>query len=327
MQKDIEEPTSRRKSAWPFILKAGVSLVLLWLTLRHVALSAVQAEIASVDRLALVGSLLILAVATLIAAMRWSVILGALGMPRGPGMTYPVTLIGLFFGQALPAGVGGDVVRAWLGCKTGLTARTAISSILGDRLSGFLAILLIITIQLPKIKMVLPHSLMFDGLVFVLVGSYAAIIVVMALDKLPTAWRRFRVFRGLAGLSDDLRAALFSRAGVLVLLCGAVVQLANVFAVFVLAQGLHLQQAGLLGCLLVVPLANIAQSVPISVAGWGVRESFFVTAFGVVGVAAPEALAVSIVFGLLVIVSSLPGGVLWLLQGAGSPTKLREASF
>src|SRR5579872_6074440 len=148
----------RRKPVWPFVLKAGVSISLLWLTLRHVALQAVVTQMGQVDRGALIMALLTLFAATFIAAIRWAVILQALGNPRGPRITYPLSLIGLFFGQALPAGVGGDVIRAWFACKTGLSTRTAISSILGDRLTGFLAILIIVTVELPSLHAVLAHS-------------------------------------------------------------------------------------------------------------------------------------------------------------------------
>jgi len=52
--------------------------------------------------------------------------------------------------------------------------------------------------------------------------------------------------------------------------------------------------------------------VPISVGGWGVREGAMVTALGLVNIAPSVALAVSIQFGLIMLVVGLPGGVLAL---------------
>ena len=40
-----------------------------------------------------------------------------------------------------------------------------------------------------------------------------------------------------------------------------------------------------------------------------------VAGFGFIGVAAADALALSVLFGLLVIVLSLPGGAIWLFSG------------
>jgi hypothetical protein len=55
--------------------------------------------------------------------------------------------------------------------------------------------------------------------------------------------------------------------------------------------------------------------LPISFAGWGVRELGMVTAFGFVGVPAGQAGALSIAFGLVVLASALPGGLLWFVGG------------
>jgi glycosyltransferase 2 family protein len=317
---------AQRRSVWNFGAKAAVSLVLLWLPLRHVALDTVLIQIAAVDWKTLLGAFLILAATTLAVAQRWSVILRALGMPRGLGLTYPLTLIGLFFGQALPAGVGGDVVRVWLGHKAGLTIPVLISSVLGDRLAGLFAILLIVTVELVEVHRLSPDPALFYGLCVVLAAFYAGFAVVLVLDRLPAPLRRFRIVRGLARISADLRVILFSsHAAITVLSLGAIIQLGNVLAVFALAQGLNLT-VGIESCLLIVPLANILQSLPISIAGWGVRESFFVAAFGMIGVTAPQAIAVSVIFGLLIVASSLPGGVLWLVVRIGVPIeKLSDA--
>lgn len=307
-----------------FAVKAAISLILLWIPLRHVALGAVLAQIATIDRTPLIIALLALALASFVAAIRWSTILGALLTPRSLSVTYPLSLIGVFFGQALPAGIGGDVVRAWLARRTGMTTRVAVSSIVGDRLTGFLAILVIVTAELPQLDLLLASPPIFYGLLAVLACGYGGIVVAMYLDKVPAFLHRFRIVQGLAGVAADLRTAVFSPLGIVVLFLGATVQLCNVVAVYALARGLHLP-ATFMSCLLIVPFANVLQTVPISVAGWGVRESFFVAAFGLIGVAAPSALAVSVIFGLLVLINSLPGGVLWLMQGSVTTTKLPDA--
>lgn len=313
-----------KKSPWRTLAKVAVSAVLLWLPLRNVPLATVVSQIVAMDWQNVAGALVALSASTAIAAMRWSFILGALGTPRSFRTTYPLSLIGLFFGQALPAAVGGDAVRAWLACRTGISAATAISSVLADRLTGLFAILLIVTGELPFLHTAFPAPALFNGLLGLLAASYAAYAVAMSLDRLPRGLHRFRIVRGFARVSADLRLVLISpRACVPILLCGVVVQLGNVVAVTLLTADLHLTGA-FAAAMLIVPLSNILQSIPISIAGWGVRESFFVSAYGVLGIAAPQAIAVSVVFGLLIIVSSVPGGILWLIQGGGAPHTLAE---
>jgi hypothetical protein len=54
--------------------------------------------------------------------------------------------------------------------------------------------------------------------------------------------------------------------------------------------------------------------LPISFAGWGLREGAMVVAFRLAGVPAEAALGASILFGLCLLASSLPGAVIWLGQ-------------
>lgn len=68
-------------------------------------------------------------------------------------------------------------------------------------------------------------------------------------------------------------------------------------------------------CLAVIPPALLISYVPISIAGWGVREASFVFAFSLVGVSVEAALLISLGIGIVVLLISLLGGVLWASSG------------
>jgi uncharacterized membrane protein YbhN (UPF0104 family) len=70
--------------------------------------------------------------------------------------------------------------------------------------------------------------------------------------------------------------------------------------------------AGFALCVAAVPPIVLLSTLPISLAGWGVRESAAVYVFGLAGIEAHEALALSIAFGLAQIAVGLPGLVHWL---------------
>src|ERR1700757_2077051 len=74
----------------------------------------------------------------------------------------------------------------------------------------------------------------------------------------------------------------------------------------------------------------LIQLLPISLAGWGVREAVLVVALAPFGVPAEAALATSVLLGLCLIASSLPGGLIWLgnwdIAPSGVEKKLFEAS-
>ncbi len=74
---------------------------------------------------------------------------------------------------------------------------------------------------------------------------------------------------------------------------------------------------------MLIPLVMVASAIPISVAGWGVREGAMVAALGLVGVGEAQAFAISLLLGLMLIVAGLPGGLLWLRSRA-SPSDAHD---
>jgi hypothetical protein len=62
----------------------------------------------------------------------------------------------------------------------------------------------------------------------------------------------------------------------------------------------------------------LVSMIPISFAGWGVREGAMIMGLGGLGISEPNALAVSIAFGLLQLIVGLPGGALWLMRSGAA---------
>ena len=63
-----------------------------------------------------------------------------------------------------------------------------------------------------------------------------------------------------------------------------------------------------------VPSALLIAMVPISLAGWGVREVVFIQAFSLAGVAPSHALALSLLYGFVGLVTGLFGGAVWFAE-------------
>jgi len=67
-------------------------------------------------------------------------------------------------------------------------------------------------------------------------------------------------------------------------------------------------------CLVLVPPIILAATLPISISGWGVRENMTVVLFAGIGVAHEQSAAMSLLFGLISLLVSLPGGLFWLRE-------------
>jgi hypothetical protein len=83
-----------------------------------------------------------------------------------------------------------------------------------------------------------------------------------------------------------------------------------------MARGLDMS-ASLLDCLVLMQLVALVTALPISIGGWGVREVAMVGLFGLIGLPASAALALSVQLGVLSLLAALPGGLVLLLLRAG----------
>ena len=89
-----------------------------------------------------------------------------------------------------------------------------------------------------------------------------------------------------------------------------VIHLTVATAVWLLARSMQIPLE-LVHSLLLMPVILFVSAIPISIAGWGVREGTSVLVFGMVGMPAESAISLSLSFGLVMLVTGLPGGVVW----------------
>lgn len=89
-------------------------------------------------------------------------------------------------------------------------------------------------------------------------------------------------------------------------------QIALGLATFSMAASLGIK-VSMLDCIVLMQPVALLANLPISVGGWGVRETAVVLLFGLIGVPSSAALVLSLQLGLLALLVVLPGGILWLL--------------
>jgi hypothetical protein len=63
-----------------------------------------------------------------------------------------------------------------------------------------------------------------------------------------------------------------------------------------------------------VPPVMLITMLPISIAGWGVREATMGLAFGYAGLIANEGVNISLLFGAVYFIVGAIGGVVWILS-------------
>jgi glycosyltransferase 2 family protein len=64
-------------------------------------------------------------------------------------------------------------------------------------------------------------------------------------------------------------------------------------------------------------LALLAMALPVNIAGWGPREGVAAWAFGAAGLTAAQGVATAVVYGVLVLVATLPGAAVLVTRRIG----------
>lgn len=297
-------------------LKIVVSIALVWWLLGSVGAEGALNRLLDVHPMWLVAAIGLGATQVLIGALRWRMVLSAIDTQMSMAQAFRFSYIGGFFNQTLPSSVGGDAVRGYLAYKSGMALGPAVNGVLLDRIATVLAMVLLVAVMTFFAADRLDGGAMFaQGVWIVLVLAIGGTLMVMVLDRLPAGLQRFRLVSGLAVLAADARRALLHPLNSTLVMVLSIIGHVNLsLIVFVLAQGLAVE-VSLMDCLLLFPPVLLIQTLPISVAGWGVREGAMVTLFAMAGVSGEGALAISILYGLTLALSSLPGVVFWMSSG------------
>jgi uncharacterized protein (TIRG00374 family) len=249
-------------------------------------------------------------------AWRWRLLLRELGL-AAPTMREASTLfmIGQFAGGATP-GQAGDFVRAWYLRERGAPLSTALFSILLDRLLDFLLLAIVSLFGLVAFLDIFPVALR-PAILVTTVGF--AIVVAIAVPALiaraPRRWLMTRL-RALAPASmrerlerwQELLDVLEVRpAFTLLLLLSTVAATAVVMVrIWLLYRALDV----------VIPVAllvsasaliSILQTLPVSIAGVGVRDAVLIAVLAHHGYSPEHALALSALFLVLTLEQMLIG--------------------
>ncbi len=307
-------PTSAKtpKQRLLALLKLAVSIGLLYLLLRSMDTAVVAGILGQLPIMAIAVACALLVLQTLVLALRWWLVMAAIGVPLKFGMIVPLTYMGVFFNQVLPTSFGGDAVRMWHAYRAGIRPEAAVGGVLLERISGVIGLVVLSVLGVWYMGAQIDNQAVRLALLATLPITIAGMSILAFLDRMPDRWRQLPLLKDLARLATDSHRVLFAPAtAVPLLLLSMLSHALAAGAVYAFAQGLQLDLS-VWNCLALFPAVSLVTLIPISFAGWGLREGAMVAFFGFAGVDPDTALALSLAFGVTLLAAALPGGAFWL---------------
>ena len=311
-----------------FLLKAAVSVALIWFLMQEIDFDEMRARVLAASPALLALSAFFYLVQVGWATGRWEAVLNALEAPLGWMRVFRFTFIGAFFNQTLPTSVGGDAVKMILANREGVRLTTSLNSVLLERVVTAVTLVPVVLVTLPFLLPRVDYDTglwIIGGLALMTAGAFVGLTVLMLLDRLPINFGRWRVLQAMSILSRDTRTLFLVPANLWrVFIWGVICHINLTIVAYVIALALK-AEVSFVDSLALVPPVLMVTILPISIAGWGVREGAMVAAFAMIGVPAETSLTLSILFGLVGIVTALPGGGIWIFHSGSIRGNLKKA--
>jgi uncharacterized membrane protein YbhN (UPF0104 family) len=252
----------------------------------------------SLDGPTIAAAIVLAAVATAAAAWRWRLIAGRFGVGLRWSTAVRMYYQSQFLNTVLPGGVIGDVQRAVDHGPSADSVSMAARAVVVERTVGQ-------AVQLAlAVAILVFFGAEFEGVLFSAIGIGLAVLV---LATIAAALASTRVRRALRREVEELRAGLGSvTVAVQATVVSIVVVCCHVatFAIATAAVGASVPPLRMLTLALVVLLAA---SIPLNIGGWGPREGIAGWAFALAGFGASAGVSAATLFGVLAIISIVPG--------------------
>jgi uncharacterized membrane protein YbhN (UPF0104 family) len=259
-----------------------------------------------------------------LSAWRWRMTAHQVGI----ALPWPTAIreyyLATFLNQVLPGGVVGDAARAWRHGSTRQTSNTAsgsqsgpaIRAVIIERASGQIALLAVAMLAIalsPALRgglRQLWHAHAGAGWMGIIGLSLIAVLVLVAAFGLTQS----RAGAALKRFSQDLHRALLTVKVWPAQLASSLLVVATYIAVFLCAaRALGLERP--IGELLpLIPPLLMAMAIPLTIAGWGLREGAAAVIWPLGGLPAQEGVVLSVTYGLLILAASLPGLAVLLMD-------------
>lgn len=296
-------------------IKITLSILIFWALFHHIDIAPAW-DLLKQHPGVIVSATTIFLLQSALAGLRMPLVMSVYDEKLDAWSGIKLWLVGLFTSQTMATFVAGDAFRVWLLRRKNVGLLVAAKAILFDRLFG-MAVLLTLCLLGTALLLTYPlsenlrHGLFILGFLSLglLVGFLASPLILKLSRFLPSALREHdKTLLILNLLSIAETGFKHWRASLYLALLGAIMHFLNAVILYMTLTAFGEQISLFEVTLLTFPIMLLTL-LPISFAGWGMREGAMVTGFALFSIAPSSAIAASLVFGFALLLSSLPGAI------------------
>ncbi len=294
--------------------KLLITLLPIYLILKNIDLDITFGLITNIGLPYLFSAMVVLLIQIFVMTIRWEIVLDSLGIEISFKNVISIFWIGLFFNQILPTSVGGDAVRGLYLYQRGYSFAKASQGVIFDRIIGLISLVAIVIITLPLGLQLVDSDNAKWGLMSIIIFFICALTLLLNINMISSRFQKWNLIYKFSSIMTVIRDSIFSlNPGFKLLLISILVHFLSILTMTILAIGMQLELR-IIGLLVIVPVVTLLMVLPISIAGWGIREGAMIIGLGFIGVGAENAFALSLLFGFLMLSIAIPGGAIWIVS-------------
>lgn len=290
--------------------------------------SGTVSAIASFPPSVLAISLVVFATGQIFGALRLWVLLRSQDAYFPPLYLMRLTFVGFFTNNFLPSTVGGDIYKAAALTRRGHDLKLTILTLVADRVLNLIIVVLMTAIALPFTNFWDLRPGMTDtSIAFLAICATAGLIILIGFGFLTVRSQLFKQavmrfgYRMVAVAKPAFRFIKIPSAFALAILFSGLSVSASILAQFMIAEALGMT-INVMQLTAVIGLVTLATLMPVSINGIGIQETGLVALFQLLGIAQEPAIAFALFSRILILGTSLIGGILLLFAGDKKPARL-----
>jgi len=298
------------KKLFFILIKVSISIILLLILIQKIEFSNTKELFLGINFFSYIAALFICLLALIIAAYRWFKLNQIININISFSETLKIYFAGLFIGQIMLGALAMDSVRTLSLRKKGFSYKKILLGILYDRLIPILSTLVIIILMIlvnpnailnmiEAIANLVKIEIIYKNLNYFLI-LLLIIILTSTIVALKTKIKTQEIIKYF------FKSSIKPHEWLLLTTNGFIFNILGSIQIYIIAMQFNID-ISFYFFVIIYPLIVIIQMIPISFAGWGLRELFLISILSFYGVSPEKAFALSVLLGILGIISSVPG--------------------